>query len=133
MPYRVELPPIEDVVKPTTRVPSSLKTGETGDSNHQGGQELPEGTMTVPAPPVCPPLPKGVKLVRYQPKEPPVFVAPISIVADMNKFLHVYLEELDARLNHTLQVRAGASVFEIVAKLADVGVELAIEVPSREV
>jgi hypothetical protein len=61
-----------------------------------------------------------------------VFIAPISIVADVDKFIHVYLEELDARLNHPIQIRAGGSVFEIVAKLAEVGLELAIEAPSHD-
>jgi hypothetical protein len=132
MAYRVELPPMGDMVELTTRHPSSLKTGDTGDSNDQSGQEVPGSAISVPAPAVCPPLPKGVRLVCYRPKQPPVFVAPISIVADVDKFIQVYLGELDARLNHPLQIRAGGSVFEILAKLAEVGLELAIEVASHE-
>jgi len=134
MAYRVELPPkLGDVVKQATWTSSSLRTGDSGDCGDQKGQEVPVSAITVSAPAVCPPLPKGVRLVRYRPKEAPVFVAPISIVADVGKFIRVYLEELDAQLNHPIQIRAGGSVFEIVAKLAEVGLELAIEVPSREV
>jgi len=91
-------------------------------------RQAPLGTS---APPECPLLPKGVRLVKYAPKTPPVAIAPVSIVNDVRRFIEAKLAELDARLNKPIQIRAGDGVFEILSKLAEVGVELAIEVPER--
>jgi hypothetical protein len=86
----------------------------------------------VPAPLVCPPLPKGVRLVRYEPKTPPVAINLVSVVTNVDKFLRYSLAELDARLHNPVQIRAGGSVFEILSKLAEAGLELAIEGPQRD-
>jgi len=80
------------------------------------------------APPKCPLLPPGVRLIRYRPKPSPVAVAPVSIVTDVGKFIAAYLADLDYRLRHP-DTYACASLPEILAKLAEVGVELATEVP----
>ena len=40
--------------------------------------------------------------------------------------------ELSARLHSPVQIRAGDSVFELLTKLADCGLELAIESPLRQ-
>jgi hypothetical protein len=101
------------------------KSGDTGDGGDGAGP-------AVPNPSSCPPLPRGVRLVRYQPKTPPVAIQVVSIANDIDKFLRHYLRELDARLNSPVQIRGGGSVFEILDKLAEVGVELAIETPPRE-
>ena len=88
-------------------------------------RELRQG---VAAAPQCPPLPAGVKLVRYEPKKAPVAVAPVTIVIDVRKFIETHLAELDARLHHPVQIRAGGSVQEILAKLAEVGLELELRI-----
>jgi hypothetical protein len=88
---------------------------------------LPEEVLGVPAPPECPTLPKGVRLIRYAPKSPPVEVPPCSIVFDVEKFIRRNLEELDARLNSPIQIRAGGSVLRILGNLKEVGLEVAIE------
>lgn len=82
----------------------------------------------IPASARCPALPTGVKLVRYDPKPPPVAVAPISIVTDVDAFIRAYLMDLGHRLQHP-RTHACAPLPEILAKLAEVGVELAIERP----
>jgi hypothetical protein len=74
---------------------------------------------------VCPyDLPVGVRLVRYTPKKPPIAVTVCSVVTDPDKFIRHTLGELEARLHHALQIRAGDSVFEILSKLSDCGLEL---------
>jgi hypothetical protein len=55
-------------------------------------------------------------------------------IIDSHKFIRTQLADLDARLNCPVQIRGGGSVFEILANLADAGLELAIsrleELPS---
>jgi hypothetical protein len=96
-------------------------------ANRQQVEMLIRERHGVPAPPEPPALPRGVRLIRYAPKEPPVAVAPVSIVTNVDKFIRHHLAELDARLNHSIQIRGGGSVFEILAKLAEVGLELRLE------
>jgi len=71
-------------------------------------------------------LPGGVRLIRYRPKKPPVAVAPVSIVTDVDKFILAYLRDLGHRLQHP-KTHACASLSEILAKLAEVGVELLLD------
>jgi hypothetical protein len=71
-----------------------------------------------------------VKLVRYLPKDPPVAVAPVSIVTNVEKFIEAYLRDLSHRLKHP-GTHACAPVSEILAKLAEVGLELEILSPSE--
>ena len=90
-----------------------------------------EGLVKAPAQP--PPLPLGVRLVSYKPKAPPVAVTVCSVVTDVPKFIEHWLAELAARLHAPIQIRAGDSVFELLSKLADCGLELALEwPPSKE-
>jgi len=77
-------------------------------------------------------LPEGVKLVRYTRKEPPVVVTVCSVVEDVPKFVQHALDELDARLHHPVQIKAGDSVFDLLSKLADCGLELRLEWPSAD-
>lgn len=74
-------------------------------------------------------LPVGVKLLAYSPKAPPVAVTVCSVVTDVPKFIQHALEELDARLHHPVQIKAADSVFELLLKLADCGLELRLEWP----
>jgi hypothetical protein len=80
----------------------------------------------VPAPSKCPPLPPGVRLVSYRPKAPPVALALVSIVNDVDRFILAYLGDLRWRLAHP-NTHACAPLREILTKLAEVGVELAID------
>jgi hypothetical protein len=74
------------------------------------------------------PLPVGVRLVGYIPSWPSTQKG-IKIV-DKPKYIKMLLADLDARLHHPIQIRGGDSVFEILDKLADLGLELAIERPA---
>lgn len=74
-----------------------------------------------------------MRIINYKPKTPPVTIELVSVVTDVDKFLRHYLEDLDARLNRPLQIRAGSPVIEILSKLAEVDLEVAIEAPQRGV
>jgi hypothetical protein len=74
-------------------------------------------------------LPEGVRLVQYTPKAPPVAVTVCSVVNDVPKFIQRALSELDARLRRPIQIKAGDSVFELLSKLAECGLELHLEWP----
>jgi hypothetical protein len=91
-------------------------------------EPLPDGARGVLASGDPPPLPRGVRLIRYCPKNPPVAVSSISVVTDVKKFIRSYLQDLGFRLKHP-HTRACASLNEILAKLAEVGVELALDQP----
>lgn len=80
--------------------------------------------------PKCPQLPPGVRSIRYQPKSSPVAVAPVSIVTDVDKFICAYLRDLRFRLEHP-KAYACAPLYEILAKLAEVGLELEIDASPR--
>jgi hypothetical protein len=74
-------------------------------------------------------LPEGVHLVRYVTKNPPVAVTVCSVVTDIPRFIRFALAELDARLHHPVQIKAGDSVFGLLSRLADCGLELRLEWP----
>jgi hypothetical protein len=132
MPYRVKLPPEDDLGELLSgRLPSLPKSGDGGDGGDRADATAPLEARGVPAPSVCPCLPKGVRLVRYKPRVPPVDIRLVSVVSDVDKFIRHYLEELDARLHSPVQIRGGGSVFEILSKLAEAGLELAIEPPPQ--
>lgn len=77
-------------------------------------------------------LPLGIRLVRYEPKEPPVAIDLASVVYDVDKFIQVELRELEARLCSPVQIRGGWGVYAILDRLRQVGVELEI-VPSGHI
>ena len=78
----------------------------------QGGVSLVrERVEGMPAPPDCPRLPKGVRLIKYAPKAPPLAIELCSIVTNGEKFIQIKLAELGARLHNPVQIRAGDSVF----------------------
>jgi hypothetical protein len=81
------------------------------------------------APDACPPLPQGVRLVRYQPKEPPIGIDLCSVVTNVDKFIRFELRELDGRLNNPVQIRDGWGVFAILERLRQAGLELEIVPP----
>jgi hypothetical protein len=75
----------------------------------------------------CPPLPKGIRLVRYEPKSTPVAIDVCSVVTDVSLFIQREIEELNARLHSPVQIRGGWGVFTILDRLRQAGVELALE------
>jgi hypothetical protein len=73
-------------------------------------------------------LPPGVKLVNYEPKQPPFAVAPVSVVTNAGKFFRAYLGDLRWRLEHP-EGYAAQPLPDILAKLAEAGLELKIDAP----
>ncbi len=73
-------------------------------------------------------LPPGVRLVSYQPKQPPFAVTIASVVTDAGKFFRAYLRDLKARLEKP-EGYAAPPLADILAKLADAGLELQVEKP----
>ena len=75
------------------------------------------------------PLPVGVRVISYTSSRSDTSTQAGVKIVDKIKFVKALLADLDARLNHPIQIRGGGSVFEILQELADVGLELAIERP----
>jgi len=73
-------------------------------------------------------LPVGIDLVSFQPKTR-VAINLYSVVTDVPAFIDRALAELTARLHSPIQIRAGDGVFELLSKLAEVGLELRISWP----
>lgn len=130
MPYRVRLPQQTKATPTTGRFLYHSQTGDSGGTGDCDGvserRELDQELDAIPAPAECPPLPAGVKLVRYEPKDPPVAIAPVSIVTDVDKFIRAYLRDLAHRIQRP-GTHACAPLPEILAKLAEVGLELTLE------
>jgi len=72
-------------------------------------------------------LPAGVRLVSYQPREVPFAVAPVSVVTNAGKFYRAYLADLSRRLAKPEGYHC-PPLADILAKLADAGLELRVEV-----
>ena len=72
-------------------------------------------------------FPPGVRLVNYEPKQPPFAVAPVSIVTNAGKFYRAYLKDLALRLAKPKGYHC-PPLADILSKLADAGLELEIEV-----
>ena len=71
-------------------------------------------------------MPSGVTLVSYRPKEAPFAVAPVSVVINASRFFRAYLRDMACRLEHP-DTHACALLYEILTKLAEVGVDLEID------
>jgi len=73
-------------------------------------------------------LPPGVQLISYQSKEAPFAVAPVSIVTNAGRFYRAYIADLRARLEKP-EGHHCPPLSDILAKLAEAGLELNIELP----
>jgi hypothetical protein len=79
------------------------------------------------APVNCPPLPRGLRLIRYVPRTPPVKLDDgYTSIANVSKFIDSELRELYARLYRPVQIRGGHGVFVILDRLRQVGLEIEI-------
>ena len=79
------------------------------------------------ATPASPLLPKGVRLVRFEPKAPPVAIDVCSVVVDVSKFIQVELRALDARLINPRKIHAGFTIPQMLDRLRQVGLEVELE------
>jgi hypothetical protein len=69
----------------------------------------------------APPMPKGVRLIRWEPKAAPVAIDVCSVVLDVPKFIEGELRALDSRLNNPWTIHGGFTVPQMLDRLAQVG------------
>jgi hypothetical protein len=74
-----------------------------------------------------PPMPPGVRLLKWKPKTPPVAIVRMGIVNNVDKFIVATLRELRARLEGKNFLAGNWSLRELVERLEQVGVAVAIE------
>ena len=80
-----------------------------------------------------PQMPVGVQLVRWNPKPAPVAIDVCSVVVDVPKFVQSELLALDSRLNNPWTIHGGFTVPQILDRLAQAGVVVALAVePSKQ-
>lgn len=72
-------------------------------------------------------MPAGVRLVRWEPKDPPVAIVRMGIVNDVDKFIGTTLRELRARLEGKDFLAGNWSLRELIERLEQVGVEIEID------
>ena len=83
--------------------------------------------VAVQAPASPPPLPRGVRLVLYAPKTPPVAIEQCSVVTNVDLFIRTTLADLEAKLGDTAGVKGGWTVPQMIDRLRQVGLVLEIE------
>lgn len=71
-------------------------------------------------------LPAGVEIVSYQPMQAPFAVAPVSVVTNAGLFYRAYLRDLAVRLEKP-NGYGSPPLADILAKLADAGLELTVD------
>ena len=82
--------------------------------------------VAVQAPASPPPLPRGVRLVLYAPKTPPVAIEQCSVVTNVDLFIRTTLADLEAKLGDTAGVKGGWTVPQMMDRLRQVGLVLEI-------
>jgi hypothetical protein len=75
-------------------------------------------------PPLMPP---GVRLLKWQPKDPPVAIVRMGVVSNVDKFIAATLRELRARLEGKDFLAGNWSLRELVERLEQVGVVVSVE------
>jgi hypothetical protein len=109
--------------------PGSPKQALSDDHLSAGNPKCAQHNQTenVCAPPDCPPLPRGLKLIRYVPRTPPVKLDDgYTSITNVSKFIDSELGELYARFYSPVQIRGGHGVFVILDRLRQVGFEIEI-------
>jgi hypothetical protein len=74
-----------------------------------------------------PPMPEGVRLIRWEPKPAPVAIDVCSVVVDVRKFIHGELRALDSRLNNPWTIHGGYTVPQMLDRLAQAGLEVELD------
>jgi hypothetical protein len=74
-----------------------------------------------------PPMPSGVRLVRWILKEPPIAIETCAVVTDPGLFARATLAQLQASLANPKR-RVGWSVPQLIERLAQVGVAVVLEI-----
>ena len=74
-----------------------------------------------------PGMPPGVRLLKWEPKTPPVAMVHVGIVNNVDKFIGATLRQLRARLEGKDFLAGNWSLRELVDRLEQVGVEVTVE------
>ncbi|PYX53355.1 MAG: hypothetical protein DMG76_25850 [Acidobacteria bacterium] len=74
-----------------------------------------------------PPMPPGVRLLKWEPKTPPVAVVRMGIVSNVDKFIGATVRQLRARLEGKDFLAGNWSRRELVDRLEQVGVVVSVE------
>jgi hypothetical protein len=72
-------------------------------------------------------MPPGVRLLKWQPKDPPIAIVHMGIVSNVPKFVAATLLQLRARLEGKDSLVGNWSLRELVDRLEQVGVAVEIE------
>jgi hypothetical protein len=75
----------------------------------------------------APAMPKGVRLIRWEPRLAPVAIDLCSVVVDVPKFIESELQALDSRLNNPWTIHGGFTIPQMLDRLAQVGVLVGLE------
>jgi len=74
-----------------------------------------------------PPMPPGIRLLKWQPKTLPVVIVRMGIVSNVDKFIDATLRQVRARLEGKDFLAGNWSLRELVDRLEQVGVSVTIE------
>jgi len=74
-----------------------------------------------------PPMPPGVRLLKWKPQTPPVAVVRMGIVSNVDKFIGATVRQLRARLEGKDFLAGNWSRRELVDRLEQVGVVVSVE------
>jgi hypothetical protein len=79
------------------------------------------------------PVPKGVRLVCWEPVAPPVKIPPCSTVTDTDKFVRTTLRQLDARLRGEDWRAGNWGLAALLARLKACGCTVVLDDPRKAV
>jgi hypothetical protein len=71
-------------------------------------------------------MPAGVRLLRWEPKQPPIAVTTFSVVTDPQKFIEGTLQQLEAALRGNVMAAGNWSVRDLCERLEQVGIRVAV-------
>jgi len=74
-----------------------------------------------------PPMPPGVRLLKWEPRNPPIAIVRMGIVTNVDKFIAATLRELRARLEGKDFLAGNWSLRELIERLDQVGVKLKVD------
>ena len=77
-----------------------------------------------------PPMPEGVRLVRWEPKPAPIAITKVEIVTDVPRFVTMTLLELKAALAAKRWLAGNRSVRELIERLEACGVVVEVNGPN---
>jgi hypothetical protein len=81
--------------------------------------------------PGVPTMPKGVRLIGWEPRPAPVAIDVCSVVVDVPKFIESELRALDSRLNNPSTIHGGFTVAQMLDRLAQAGLEVDLDPKGR--